>query len=40
MTRPIVYRTTRPLWEDVAGWALAILIGALAALLLVIGLSS
>lgn len=34
------YRTTRPLWEDVAGWILAAAIGVLLAAFLVIGLSS
>jgi len=33
------YRTTRPLWEDVAGWILAITIGVLLAYYLVIELS-
>lgn len=34
------YRTTRPLWEDVAGWILAAAIGVLFAYFLLIGLSS
>ncbi len=33
------YRTKRPLWEDVAGWVLAVTIGVLLAAYLVIGLS-
>ncbi len=33
------YRTTRPLWEDVAGWILAITIGVLTAAYIVIGCS-
>lgn len=34
------HRTTRPLWEDVAGWILAVVVGVLLAAFLVIGLSS
>lgn len=37
MTR---YRTTRPLWEDVAGYLLAVFIGVFFASLLFIGCSS
>lgn len=37
---PPRHATSRPLWEDVFGWGLAILIGVLAAYFLVIGLST
>lgn len=36
----IQYRTAPPMWETVAGWALAIAIGTIIAYLFLIGLSS
>jgi len=34
------YRTARPLWEEIAGWGLAVFIGSVTAYFLITGLST